>query len=129
MGTYLSFFDLSPRDEMRIASSYLRDIALQKYISHPDRHFMEWSGLKKLLLQIYKPIDTKDVLKKKLTSLKQTNGLEAFIQEFDKILSQLETRSEEECQSLFIYGLKPEIGNQVITHHPILFIENCIFLL
>ena len=118
MGTYLSFFDLSPRDEMRIASSYLRDIALQKYISHPDRHFMEWSGLKKLLLQIYKPIDTQDVLKKKLTSLKQTNGLEAFIQEFDKILSQLETRSEEECQSLFIYGLKPEIAKQVITHHP-----------
>ncbi len=53
-------------------------------------------------------------MRKKLTTLKQVTSVECYIQEFDKTISQIDSRSEDFFLCLFINGLKPHIGRQAI---------------
>ncbi len=99
METYLSYFRLNQRDEVRIAVAYLREQALQKYICHPNKNSMTWKELKNILIQTYKSIDYQTTLRRKLTTLKQVTSVECYIQEFDKTISQMDSRSSSKISS------------------------------
>ena len=79
---------------------------------------MTWKELKNILIQTYKSIDYQTTLRRKLTTLKQVISVQCYIQEFDKTISPMDSRSEDFILSLFINGLKPHIGRQVSMNRP-----------
>ena len=49
MESYLSLFHLHPLDEMKIATAYLKENALQKFICHPYKHKMTLERSEKVI--------------------------------------------------------------------------------
>ena len=118
METYLEHFHFNDHEKKLVASAYLKENALQKYICHPRKNNLSWRELKDMLTESFQSMNYQHTLRIKLTNLKQTGTLEHYIQDFERIISQLNSRADEFFLSIFISGLKPNIGRQVSMHSP-----------
>ena len=74
--------------------------------------------LKNILIQTYKSIDYQTSLRRKLTTLKQVTSVECYIQEFDKTISQMDSRSEDFFFSEESFHKWIKIGRQVSMNRP-----------
>jgi hypothetical protein len=118
MERYFKFFELNEEDEMDIAIFYLKDQALQKYVCSPNRDNLTWNDLKNVLTQSFKSMDYQFALRTKITKMKQTGTVEQYIYDFDKIIPQMDEKSEKMYLTLFINGLNTQICQLVTMQRP-----------
>ena len=79
-----------------MAVDYLRDGALLTFRSLDNWDSISWDQFRNAFYTIYQPQNLQKVSRKRLSSLKQENTIENYIEEFNKIMNKIRNMSEED---------------------------------
>ena len=108
-----------------IAATFLDRDAAQWWegelmMSHSEENHIGWEEFKRLFLQRFQPIAASQIALTKLTQWKQTGSLDTYINGFLSTSSNipLSTLPEQARVTLFINGLRPEIGSIASIKEP-----------
>ena len=126
---YFTFFDLpqSPHlpeaQRVCIVITKLDGDANTWFRHHRQRNLngnnpTTWNELRTMLKNKYKPINKDDNLRDKLAHLIQKKSVAAYTSQFEKLLTQLPSVSDDEALDRYIRGLKPIIRTEVRLKKP-----------
>lgn len=98
----------SDKEKTLVASNYLKDLALQEYMLHEQaKGHMTWDNFKKFMKDRFTPKNQSEIIRNKMSTLKQLGNLKEYYIEYRKLANQLEDMSETDKIKGFVDGLKP----------------------
>ena len=107
------------RKKVILTSAYLKDYALQVYNLHEQSNGdMTWEEFKSFMKSYFTPKNQTELLRNKLSALKQSTTIKEYYVEYRKISNQINDMSETDKIKCFLDGLKSNNSPWVRFHEP-----------
>lgn len=117
--------DLGTPAACRLAATFLRDAALDWFVTHEQEvaagraaPFTSWQQMKQAFVQRFSPYDTHELARSKLDKLIQVRSVADYASQFTGLMLQLPSMDEGTRIHFFVRGLKPAVRVQVALHQP-----------